>query len=121
MALAADNVGKQAISRYKVLRKFKIDNKHDASLLEVQIMTGRTHQIRVHMASIGHCVIGDKLYGNKKINKFFENKFGLMRQFLHSQKIQFKSPDTGESVKIEAPLAKDLEETLTQLQAQLQP
>lgn len=116
MALAADNVGKQAISKYKVLKQFKIDSKYNASLLEVQIMTGRTHQIRVHMASIGHSVIGDKLYGNKKINKFFENKFGLTRQFLHSQKIQFKSPNTGKSVKIEAPLPEDLETVLIKLQ-----
>src|SRR3990167_9090887 len=74
--------GKMAITEYKVIKKFK-----DYSLLEVYPKTGRTHQIRIHMASLGHSVVGDKVYGkNKKIPE------GLTRQFLHAYYLSFGLP-----------------------------
>lgn len=72
--------GKEAITEYEVIQEYK-----DASLLKVSIKTGRTHQIRVHFASLSNFILGDKEYGSKKIN----NKYGLKRQFLHACEIGF--------------------------------
>lgn len=59
------------------------------TLLEVHLITGRTHQIRAHLASTGHPVIGDRKYGNTKVNSFFQKKFGLCHQLLHSYRVEF--------------------------------
>lgn len=95
--------GKMAVSQFKLLEQFE-----GVSLLEIQIETGRTHQIRVHMASIGHPVVGDEVYGDQKLNKQFR-KLGLERQFLHAKKLSV----FGES--FEADLKTDLEELLKHL------
>lgn len=115
MSLAAEKDGKNAISHYKVLKTFRIDHKNLVSLLEVKIMTGRTHQIRVHMASLGHQVIGDGAYGNKTINKLFAQRFGLKRQFLHASSIVFHSPETKKEVRVVATLPQDLQNLKTKL------
>lgn len=62
-----------------------IDNKY--SLLEIELFTGRTHQIRVHMSAIGYPIIGDKVYGNEKVNKEIATKYGLERQWLHARRL----------------------------------
>ncbi len=62
-----------------------IDNKY--SLLEIELFTGRTHQIRVHMSAIGYPIIGDKVYGNEKANKDIATKYGLDRQWLHARRL----------------------------------
>lgn len=93
--------GRTAITDYQILRRFK-----DMALLEVKIGTGRTHQIRVHLASIRHPVVGDTLYGAPKS--------ALGRYFLHAHRITFTSPATGERVTVVSPLATELE---TELQA----
>ncbi len=82
------------------------------SLLEVKIITGRTHQIRVHMASIGHPVIGDSKYGDFNCNKMIKKEYHLNHQFLHAYKIKFVKP-IGElkylqDVEIVAPMPKKL-------------
>lgn len=64
-----------------------LKNNKDFSLLEVDLITGRTHQIRVHLCSIGHPIIGDPKYGDKRINDFFRDRYGLNSQFLHAYKI----------------------------------
>lgn len=115
MSLAGEGVGRNAISKYKTLNVFKVDLKHRVSLLEVEIMTGRTHQIRVHMAALGHPVIGDVVYGNRAVNKLFERKFALKRQFLHAREIQFVSPATKKDVKVESPLVPELNNVLAGL------
>jgi 23S rRNA pseudouridine1911/1915/1917 synthase len=97
--------GRQAITEYKVLRHFE-----GYSYLEVKIGTGRTHQIRVHLASIGHPVAGDKLYGAPPAP--------LARFFLHAHRITFTSPTTGERITITAPLPPELEEFLDRLSPQ---
>src|SRR3989338_11643268 len=96
--------GKLAITNYKVIKKYG-----DFSLVEVSPKTGRMHQIRVHMASIGHPVAGDKVYGkNKPVPE------GLTRQFLHAYYLKFSLPN-GKSLALEADLPQDLERILTKL------
>ncbi len=83
MRISINSKGKNAITKFKILEIYK-----NASLLKVNIETGRTHQIRVHMASIGHPIIGDSTYGDAKINKEYEEKYNLKRQFLHAKEIK---------------------------------
>ena len=93
--------GRPAWSEYRVLRRFQ-----GFTLLEVRIGTGRTHQIRVHLSSIGHPVAGDTLYGaSVKI----EGQPPLGRFFLHAHRIRFQQPSTGEEVTVVSPLARELE------------
>lgn len=83
-------LGKEAVTQYR-----KVKNVEDYSLVEVKLLTGRTHQIRVHFASIGHPVIGDSKYGDFKLNKEIEDKYGFKNQFLCAYKLSFnnlKSP-----------------------------
>ncbi len=94
--------GRTALTEYKVLRRFE-----NFTLLEVRIGTGRTHQIRVHLASIGHVVAGDRLYGAPP--------GPAARFFLHAARIGFQSPSTGERITVEAPLPVELEEWLGSL------
>lgn len=96
--------GKLAVTEYRVIKKYK-----DFSLLEVIPKTGRTHQIRVHMASIGHPVVGDKVYGNKKVAPE-----GLTRQFLHAFYLSFSLPG-GKKIALESDLPEDLNKILAKL------
>ncbi len=77
------------------------------SLLEVTIKTGRTHQIRVHLASQGHPIAGDDKYGDFELNKSLQKK-GLKRMFLHAWRLQFQHPATGEKIELVAPLPPEL-------------
>lgn len=90
---------KEAITEYKVVKfiKLKVNKEKEGffSLVKVFPKTGRTHQIRVHLASVGHPIVGDSLYGPKK------NPFGLKRQFLHAESLEF-SAEEGKRIKIEA-------------------
>jgi len=99
--------GRQALTRYRV-REFLRDA---YSLVEVEPLTGRTHQIRVHFASIGHPVVGDKLYG--KASELVE------RQFLHAWRLGFRLPKGGRYREFESPLATDLEAALEALRGRL--
>lgn len=96
--------GKLAITEYRVIKIYK-----DYSLVEVYPKTGRTHQIRIHMASLGTPVAGDKIYGKNK-----EVPNGLTRQFLHAYYLKFSLPD-GKSVALESDLPDDLSSVLTEL------
>jgi 23S rRNA pseudouridine1911/1915/1917 synthase len=91
--------GRQASTSYQVLQRFD-----KFTYLDVRIGTGRTHQIRVHLASIGHPVVGDKLYGAPA--------GALGRYFLHARQITFTSPSTGERITVAAPLAPVLDRQL---------
>ena len=77
------------------------------SLLEVTIKTGRTHQIRVHLASQGHAIAGDEKYGDFDLNRHL-HKHGLKRMFLHAWRLQFNHPASGERTELLAPLPPDL-------------
>ena len=102
MAVRKD--GKEAITHFKVLKRYK-----NYTLLEVKIDTGRTHQIRVHMAEIGHPVLGDMVYSKGK------NEFGVEGQMLHSKSLDFKHPITGREMHLEAKLPEYFEKVLEKL------
>ncbi|HWR52850.1 MAG TPA: RluA family pseudouridine synthase [Bryobacteraceae bacterium] len=95
--------GRAAITEYKVLRRFE-----RFTFLEVRILTGRTHQIRVHFASIGHPVAGDSLYGAAAHP-------GADRFFLHAHRIRFLQPTTGEAVTVVSPLPPELQQWMKEL------
>lgn len=96
--------GRAAITEYRVLRRFA-----GYTLLEVEIKTGRTHQIRAHFASLGHPVAGDRLYGAPAKPP---GRPPLDRLFLHARRVRFLQPTTGEPVTVEAPLPAELIEWL---------
>ena len=102
--MAVNRNGKEAITHFKVLERFS-----DCTLLEVNIETGRTHQIRVHMAEIGRPLIGDIVYSNGK------NRFNVQGQMLHSYKLEFKHPSTGKTMSLTAPLPEYFENVLQEL------
>ena len=91
--MAVTKSGKKAVTHFKVLKRYP-----KYTLLEVKIDTGRTHQIRVHMAEIGHPVVGDMVYSNGK------NDFGVEGQMLHAKSLDFKHPITGKQMHLEAEL-----------------
>ena len=95
--MAVTKSGKEAVTHFKVLNRYTTD-KGSYTLVEIKIDTGRTHQIRVHMAEIGHPVIGDVVYSNGK------NEFGVEGQCLHAKRLEFTHPITGKEMKLEAPL-----------------
>ena len=98
-----DKQGKESTSYFTRLEQFT-----DSTLMEIKIVTGRTHQIRVHAQYIGHNVAGDSKYGNYACNQRMKAR-GLKRLFLHSAQIRFRQPETGEQLTIEAPLSDDLD------------
>jgi len=102
--------GKQAESTFKPLQVFK-----DATFVEVTIMTGRTHQIRVHAAHLKHPVAGDDKYGDRQANRTFRS-LGLKRMFLHAHSLGFMHPVSGESILVSAPLDDNLKTMLERLE-----
>jgi 23S rRNA pseudouridine955/2504/2580 synthase len=88
----------------------------NASLVKVDLITGRTHQIRVHSASIGHPVLGDSKYGDRNINREFRKK-GLKRMFLHAKTLSFISPVTNKKFRVDAPVDNDLLTFLEKLES----
>lgn len=104
---------KRSITLVKVARRFR-----DYSLLEVTIKTGRTHQIRVHLAHAGHPIAGDPKYGDFELNRALARgpaRFG--RMFLHARRLRFTHPATGEVIELEAPLPAECEAFLATLSA----
>lgn len=97
---------KPALTAYKTLRHGSVGGA-EVALLEVFPKTGRTHQIRVHLNSIGHPVIGDALYGRSKRTVSVAESLGLKRQFLHAESIEFTGPK-GERVAVSVDLSEDL-------------
>lgn len=103
MAINEKN-GKRAVTHYKVLKRFE-----KYTYIECVLETGRTHQIRVHMASIGHPLLGDEVYANRQA------PFSLTGQTLHAMTLGFRHPSTGEYVEVNAPLPAYFEHLLAVL------
>ncbi len=103
MAVNTKN-GRRAVTYFKVLERFK-----SATLLELRLETGRTHQIRVHLSYIGHPLIGDPVYGRKK------QQYDIQGQALHAKLLGFVHPGTGEYVEFEAPPPEEFNKLLEQL------
>ena len=102
--------GRKALSSYQVLEEL-----NGFSLLEVRIMTGRTHQIRVHLSAIGHPVVGDNVYSESRYKEFVR-KFGPPgRYFLHASKLKFTHPKTGVQLQFESPLPSELRSLLERI------
>lgn len=99
-----DQRGQYAKTAIKVLKTYPEKN---VTLVECELFTGRTHQIRVHLKSIGHTIVGDELYGNG-LNK----ELGINRQFLHAYKVKFTHPATKKEVELEIPMFADMKEFL---------
>ena len=104
MAVVAD--GRRAVTHWRVLERFQ-----GFTYVECRLETGRTHQIRVHMAHIGHPILGDTVYGNKKEVK------GLQGQCLHAVGLRFIHPRTGEPVELSCGLTEEFEEQLRKLRS----
>lgn len=99
-----DERGQYAKTAVKVLKTYSEKN---VTLVECELFTGRTHQIRVHLKSIGHTIVGDELYGNG-LNK----ELGINRQFLHAYMVKFIHPATKKEVELEIPIFSDMKEFL---------
>jgi 23S rRNA pseudouridine1911/1915/1917 synthase len=106
LRMAVVRSGRPAVTHFRVRERFE-----DATLLEVSIDTGRTHQIRVHMAFIGHPIVGDPVYGHGATALP-----GLTRQFLHASELAFRLPN-GDAVQFVSPLPSDLQQALDALHA----
>ncbi len=111
MALVEDGRGKHAVTHYKVLEHFA-----NASLVECRLETGRTHQVRVHMASIGHALLGDPVYGRipPRLGPLLKT-LNFRRQALHAAVLGFIHPISGENLRFSSTLPVDLEELLVEL------
>lgn len=96
--------GKHAITHYSLIEAFR-----EASLLDVHLETGRTHQIRVHMSATGHPCCGDPMYGS---DPNLSKRLGLIRQWLHAVKLGFEHPGTGRWIEIETSYPDDLQHAL---------
>ena len=99
--MTVDRNGKEAITHFKVLKRYQ-----DCTLLEINIETGRTHQIRVHLSHIGYPIIGDDVYSNGK------NKWNIVGQCLHAKSLDFKHPITGKEMHIEAEIPQYFKEII---------
>jgi 23S rRNA pseudouridine1911/1915/1917 synthase len=108
--------GREARTHWKVLERF-----HHFNLVEFRLETGRTHQIRVHLSSLGHPLLGDPLYGGRRRLSSVEplslrqGLQGLRRQALHAASLGFVHPVTGETLEFSSPLPEDLEDAITLL------
>ena len=103
--------GKRAVTHYSTLERL-----HDAALVECRLETGRTHQVRVHMASIGHPLLGDPAYGRSKgATRALLERLGFRRQALHAARLGFIHPVKSLALAWESPMPADMQELFSQL------
>jgi 23S rRNA pseudouridine1911/1915/1917 synthase len=102
--------GRPSVTHYATEEAFRA-----ATLLDIHLETGRTHQIRVHMAAVRHPCVGDLTYGADPV---LARHLGLTRQWLHARELGFEHPGTGAQLRVEAPLPADLEHALGVLRAE---
>jgi 23S rRNA pseudouridine1911/1915/1917 synthase len=113
VVLANEGEGRDAITKYEVEDYFEYEGS-TYTLIKAKILTGRTHQIRVHFSSIGHPVVGDPVYGNRKINSLFKKNFGLNRYFLHAAELSFELKD-GTEIDVKKELPKELKSIIDEI------
>jgi len=112
MAVSDSPSAKQSVTTFRVLERFEAGAHDDGfTLLECKLYTGRTHQIRVHMAYINHPCVGDPVYGQRKLKA----DLGLTRQFLHAYRLALTHPVTGEDLLLVDPPPEDLASRLALL------
>jgi 23S rRNA pseudouridine955/2504/2580 synthase len=105
--------GKEAHSVVRLLQRYESAS-GTFSLLEVELRTGRTHQIRVHLSHLGHPILGDEKYGDFILNRDLQ-KTGLKRMFLHAASMRFNHPVSGEALMLQSPLPEELHKYLRQI------
>ena len=111
MAVLPEGKGKHAVTHFRMMETLK-----NAALVECRLETGRTHQVRVHMAHIGHPLIGDATYNNRqKAFRFGPNQSYFVRQALHAVSLGFIHPNTGEQLAFESKLPDDIQQLLTSI------
>ena len=111
MAIVSDTEGKHAVTHYERLEKLR-----DAALVQCQLETGRTHQVRVHMASIGHALLGDPAYGGpQKTHRNLLRAQGFTRQALHAATLGFIHPITAKKLVFSSEIPADMQELLNAL------
>ena len=116
MAVMPEGLGKPAVTHYRVLEKFRAHTR-----LRLRLETGRTHQIRVHMAHINHPLVGDQQYGDRSrlikqaTPEFSSYMAKFPRQALHAVKLELDHPITGEYLSFESPIPDDIEDLLVKL------
>jgi 23S rRNA pseudouridine1911/1915/1917 synthase len=102
--------GKEAVTRWRVIERFAA-----ATLIEARLGTGRTHQIRVHFAAVGHPVLGDRTYGKKTLVDINRKKIAFPRQMLHAALLGFVHPATGDYMEFSSAPPEDMEEKIAEL------
>ncbi|MHC9417606.1 RluA family pseudouridine synthase [Sphingomonas citri] len=103
--------GKRAVTHYTLLQPLR-----DAALVECRLETGRTHQVRVHMASLGHALLGDPVYGRtKQAHRGVIETLGFRRQALHAARLGFIHPITGDALSFDSAMPRDMQELFSQL------
>jgi 23S rRNA pseudouridine1911/1915/1917 synthase len=106
MAIVADGRGKRAVTHYRMLRPLR-----ESALVECRLETGRTHQVRVHMASLGHPLVGDPVYGRTRpAHRDLLKDLGFQRQALHAAELGFTHPVSKENLSFKSPLPSDIQE-----------
>jgi 23S rRNA pseudouridine1911/1915/1917 synthase len=111
IAISSEGRGKRAVTHYRLLEPLK-----EAALLECRLETGRTHQVRVHMASIGHPLLGDPVYGRAKIvHRQLLNQLDFKRQALHAVELGFVHPITKATLSFKSAIPSDMQELLSAL------
>jgi 23S rRNA pseudouridine1911/1915/1917 synthase len=102
--------GKEAITQFGIIERYK-----SATLVDVKIITGRTHQIRVHFAASGYPVLGDRAYGKKISIKAGKKIINFNRQMLHAYSLKFKHPVSGEYLQLKAPIPEDMKRAIEEM------
>ena len=111
IAIVEDGRGKRAVTHWRLVERLK-----DSSLVECRLETGRTHQVRVHMASIGHALLGDPVYGgNAKLKRKLLTEIGFHRQALHAAVLGFVHPVTKQHLQFDSPMPADMQELFNRL------
>ncbi len=110
MAVQREGRGKHAVTHYRVLERLE-----RAALVECRLETGRTHQVRVHMAHLGHPLLGDPVYGRSGPHKALLAQLGFRRQALHAAKLGFIHPVTSKTLSFESPIADDMQQLFSHL------